>query len=82
MKTQTVANGFYRHYKGGVYEVIGMSIHTETEEELVLYRDIDGNLWSRPVDIFIEVDNFLPQLRSQIQRFSKLFYEEDLLPPK
>lgn len=30
--------GKYRHYKGKHYEVIGMARHSETLEELVVYR--------------------------------------------
>lgn len=70
---QRVANGFYKHYKGGVYEVIGATTHTETEEELVLYKDESGRLWSRPVEMFLDVDNFIPELRSQMARFEKVW---------
>lgn len=70
---QRVANGFYKHYKGGIYEVIGVTTHTETEEELVLYKDESGRLWSRPVEAFLDVDNFIPELRSQMARFEKVW---------
>jgi hypothetical protein len=30
--------GRYRHYKGKLYEVLGVVMHTETNEKLVLYR--------------------------------------------
>ncbi|MGX6978978.1 DUF1653 domain-containing protein [Vagococcus elongatus] len=70
---QRVANDFYKHYKGGIYEVVGASTHTETEEELVLYKDESGRLWSRPVEIFLDVDNFIPELRSQMSRFEKVW---------
>ncbi|MDH5641457.1 MAG: DUF1653 domain-containing protein, partial [Nitrospira sp.] len=30
--------GRYRHYKGQEYEVLGVARHSETEEELVVYR--------------------------------------------
>lgn len=53
--------GTYRHYKGGMYTVIGVARHTETEEILVLYHKINqpADLWVRPVAMFqetIEVD--------------------------
>lgn len=49
-----VQPGRYRHYKGKDYEVIGTAKHSETEEELVVYRTLYGNydLWVRPLDEF------------------------------
>lgn len=42
--------GRYRHFKGGLYEVIGMARHSETGEEMVVYRALydEGTLWVRP----------------------------------
>ena len=45
--------GVYRHFKGGIYEAIGVVRHSETEEELVLYRSPAGDLWVRPKDMFL-----------------------------
>lgn len=68
----TVKKGFYKHFKGGIYEVIGTSTHSETKEELVIYKDAFGKLWSRPVEMFSEYGNFIPELRAQIQRFTPI----------
>lgn len=50
--------GKYKHYKGKEYEVIGIASHSETLEELVVYKALyqkDGeNLWVRPLKMFIE----------------------------
>lgn len=48
--------GRYRHYKGNEYEVIGIARHSETEEELVVYRKLygDQSLWVRPLGMFLE----------------------------
>jgi len=51
-----IGPGRYRHYKGQEYEVIGCARHSETEEELVVYRALYGErgLWVRPVTMFVE----------------------------
>lgn len=50
--------GIYKHYKGPYYEVIGIAKHSETLEELVVYKALakpEGeNLWIRPLKMFIE----------------------------
>ena len=42
----------FRHFKGTVYTVIALAKHTESEEELVIYRDGQGNTWARPQKMF------------------------------
>lgn len=51
-----IQTGRYRHYKGKDYEVIGVARHSETEEELVVYRTLYGDfgLWVRPLAMFVE----------------------------
>ena len=46
--------GRYRHYKGGLYEVLGTVRHSETLEPMTLYRALYGEqgLWVRPVAMF------------------------------
>ena len=48
--------GRYRHYKGNEYTVIGIARHSETLEEMVVYRAEygDGGLWVRPMSMFTE----------------------------
>lgn len=48
--------GRYVHHKGGEYEVLGVARHSETEEELVVYRALYGErgLWVRPAPMFTE----------------------------
>ncbi|MGB3726253.1 MAG: DUF1653 domain-containing protein [Glaciecola sp.] len=51
-----IQTGKYRHYKGGMYEVIDTVMHSEDESVLVLYRPLYGErkLWVRPYNMFFE----------------------------
>ncbi len=48
--------GRYRHYKGGLYEVIDTVRHSETLEPMTLYRALYGEhgLWVRPAAMLAE----------------------------
>lgn len=53
--------GIYRHYKNIMVRVIGVALHSETHEELVVYEKLDdvgefkkGSLWVRPKKMFVE----------------------------
>ena len=52
----TVKPGRYRHFKGNEYEVIGIARHSETQEEMVVYRALYGDfgLWVRPARMWNE----------------------------
>jgi hypothetical protein len=56
----SVKTGVYRHYKGRLYEVLGVAQHSETHDELVVYRALYGRsvgqrtLWVRPKRMFCE----------------------------
>lgn len=52
-----VKPGRYRHYKGNMYEVLGVAKHSETEEAYVVYRALYGEqgLWIRPKHMFLEL---------------------------
>jgi hypothetical protein len=56
MNMQEIISGRYRHYKGHEYTVIGIARHSETMEELVIYRQEYGDnaLWVRPKQMFLE----------------------------
>jgi hypothetical protein len=51
-----ITPGRYRHYKGREYTVLGIARHSETLEELVVYRQEYGDrgLWVRPAAMFAE----------------------------
>ena len=53
--------GRYQHYKGKIYEVLGVAKHSETEEELVIYKALYNSkqfgsnaLWARSKKMFLE----------------------------
>ena len=48
--------GKYRHYKGNDYEVVGVAKHSETLQELVVYKHLDGEgaMWVRPIEMWEE----------------------------
>lgn len=52
--------GKYKHYKGKFYEVLGTARHSETLEEVVVYKALyttefgDNSLWVRPAEMFLE----------------------------
>lgn len=53
--------GKYKHFKGAEVEVIGIAKHSETLEEMVVYRH-DDDLWVRPLKMFeetVEVDGVI-----------------------
>ena len=56
-----IKRGKYQHYKGKTYDIIGVARHSETLEELVVYRALynieeygDNSLWVRPKTMFQE----------------------------
>jgi hypothetical protein len=65
-----VRPGRYRHYKGNDYTVLGVARHSETLEELVVYRQEYGarGLWVRPAAMFtetVEIDGqHVPRFRA------------------
>ena len=61
--------GRYRHYKGQDYIVLGVARHSETEEELVVYRKdyCDRSLWVRPLSMFQELVEVAGSVRPRFQ---------------
>ena len=49
--------GKYRHFKGNEYELLDIATHSETLEEMVIYRALYGEkgLWVRPVSMWNEI---------------------------
>jgi hypothetical protein len=76
MPKPTIARGRYRHYKGRDYEVLGLALHSETREQLVVYRCLYGDfdLWVRPLAMFQEL---VSADERQVPRFARLDADGD-----
>ena len=65
----SISKGIYKHCKGNLDQVIEVATHSETREQLVVYRTLYGDysMWVRPLTMFqetVEVDG------QQVPRFS------------
>lgn len=51
-----MVGSLYEHYKGLRYKIIGIALHSETLEELVVYQGLygEGSMWVRPMTVFLE----------------------------
>ncbi len=60
MDCNDITSGVYKHYKGGLYQVLFVAKHTETLEEFVVYqalydsKDSPSRYWVRPKSMFLE----------------------------
>ncbi len=52
-----IKEGRYRHYKGKAYQVLGFAIHSETLEEMVIYKALYGDeaVWVRPASMWLDM---------------------------
>ncbi len=52
-----IIKGVYEHYKGNKYQVLGVAKHSETLEDMVVYKALYGvgDLWVRPKEMFLEI---------------------------
>lgn len=56
MTSETIKIGeFYQHFKGGIYQVICLAKHSETLEDTVVYGNENGEIYTRPLSMFVEL---------------------------
>lgn len=66
----------YGHYKGGVYEVITMATHTETQEQMVVYRSlVFGTIYVRPYSVWREAKDGQPRFEKIPKEYINLWKE-------
>jgi hypothetical protein len=59
----------YRHYKGGLYELVCEAVLEADHSPVIVYRGQDGTTWVRPRPVFFEMVEFDGQ---RIPRFAPL----------
>lgn len=64
-------SGKYRHFKGGIYEIVCIAKNSETLEDTVIYRSLTepDKIWARPLSMWdetVERDGIL------YKRFTKI----------
>ena len=70
-----VEPGLYKHYKGNLYEVICLAHHSETREQMVVYKALyktqfgENSIWVRPAKMFQEL---VVKDGKSVKRFDKL----------
>ena len=64
-----IKSGKYRHFKGNEYEVLYIAKHSETGEDMIVYRALYGDfgIWVRPASMWNEV---IERDGKKIQRFT------------
>lgn len=52
--------GIYQHYKGNLYKILYVGMHTETEELMVVYHALhdEKKIWLRPLTMFLETVDY------------------------
>jgi cyclomaltodextrinase / maltogenic alpha-amylase / neopullulanase len=65
-------NEKYKHFKGNEYEIVALAKHSETLEDIVVYKALygEGQIWVRPLAMFLDMK--VQEDGTQVQRFTKI----------
>ncbi len=88
MENTIVLHGHYRHYKTQmIYEVMGFALHSETREEMVIYKALynceefgNNRVWVRPKNMFLEKVNYQGHILPRFELISK--FDFDIINPE
>ena len=64
-------SGKYRHFKGGIYEIVCIAKNSETLEDTVIYRSLTepDKIWARPLSMW---DETVERDGKEFDRFTKI----------
>lgn len=64
-------SGKYRHFKGGLYEIVCIAKNSETLEDTVIYRSLTepDKIWARPLSMW---DETVERDGKEFDRFTKI----------
>ena len=62
----------YKHFKGNQYQIIALAKHSETLEDMIVYKALygEGDIWVRPATMFTDMKTL--EDGTQVQRFTKV----------
>jgi hypothetical protein len=65
-------NEIYKHFKGNEYQIIALAKHSETLEDMIVYKALygEGDVWVRPATMFTDMKTL--EDGTQVQRFTKV----------
>ena len=71
--------GRYRHFKGNEYELLYVARHSETMEEMVVYRALygEGGIWVRPASMWNEIVEDDAELEAVYDLLMQTMFEDD-----
>ncbi len=75
-----VAGQIYKHFKGNLYKVLAVAVHTESEEKLVVYQSVENpdRVFARPLEMFMsDIDRFRYPLIRAKYRFTLVSEPEE-----